>query len=661
MVETVGEAEELPPVDTWINKVDFRSTAEVKIPERLVDQVIGQERAVEVIRKASEQKRHVMLIGDPGTGKSMLARSMTELLPRDDLQDIIVYHNPEDPNEPKIRVVPAGKGREIVNAQKAEAMQRREQKASMVMTIVFFIIGLSVILSYQWGSPTPEFRPDAPNIILFGILVAAIIYIATRYTGRGHENLMVPKLLVSHTPDEMPPFVDATGSHAGALLGDVKHDPFQSGGLETPAHERVESGAIHKAHKGVLFVDEINVLRMESQQSLLTAMQEKKFSIVGQSERSSGAMVKTEAVPCDFILVAAGNLDAIQGMHPALRSRIRGYGYEIYMKSTMPDSDENRLKLVRFVAQEVAKDRKIPHFDRTAVLEILREAQRRAGRRGQLTLRLRELGGLIRVAGDIAQEESTPLVTAKHVLNAKRIARSLEQQVADRMIERGKEYQTFITEGAIVGMVNGLAVLVGDNSIAEFSGIVLPIAAEVTPAQAKQGGRIIATGRLGEIAKEAVENVSALIKKYTGEDISNHDIHVQFVGSREGTEGDSASISVATAVISALEEVPVNQTVAMTGSLSVRGQVLPVGGVTAKIEAAAELGLLKVVIPRSNLKDVLLEDRYQGKIEIVPVDTLSEVLEQALVGPKKSGLISKLVALVPKITPDKPGPAAVPH
>src|SRR6266581_3244103 len=631
MVETAGEPDELPPVDSWINKVDFRSTAEVKIPERLVDQVIGQERAVEVIRKASEQKRHVMLIGDPGTGKSMLARAMTELLPRDELQDIIVYHNPEDPNEPKIRVVPAGKGREIVNAQKAEAMQRREQKASMVMTIVFFII------------------------------VAAIIYIASRYTGHRQENLMVPKLLVSHTPDESPPFIDATGSHAGALLGDVKHDPFQSGGLETPAHERVESGAIHKAHKGVLFVDEINVLRMESQQSLLTAMQEKKFSIVGQSERSSGAMVKTEAVPCDFILVAAGNLDAVQGMHPALRSRIRGYGYEIYMKSTMPDSEENRLKLVRFVAQEVAKDRKIPHFDRTAVLEILREAQRRAGRRGQLTLRLRELGGLIRVAGDIAQEEATPLVTAKHVLNAKRIARSLEQQVADRMIERGKEYQTFITEGAIVGMVNGLAVLVGDNSIAEFSGIVLPIAAEVTPAQAKQGGRIIATGRLGEIAKEAVENVAALIKKYTGEDISNHDIHVQFVGSREGTEGDSASISVATAVISALEEVPVSQAVAMTGSLSVRGQVLPVGGVTAKIEAAAELGIKKVVIPRSNLKDVLLEDKYQGKIEIVPVDTLSEVLEEALVGPKKSGLISKLAALVPKMTPDKPGPAAVPH
>src|SRR2546422_4086953 len=481
MADTFSGADESEVSDRWIRGQEFRSTAEIKIPERLVDQVIGQESAVEVVKKASEQKRHVLLIGDPGTGKSMLARAMTELLPRDELQDLIVYHNAEDSNEPKIRVVPAGKGREIVNAQKAEAMQRREQKASMMMTILFFIVGLSVLLSITWRPP-PTFNP---MVLLCGILVAGIIWMATRYTGHRQENIMVPKLLVTHSPDELPPFIDATGSHAGALLGDVKHDPFQSGGLETPAHERVEAGAGHQRRQSVLFLAQINVLRMESQQSLLTAMQEKKFSIVGQSERSSGAMVKTEAVPCDFILVAAGNLDAVQGMHPALRSRIRGYGYEIYMKSTMPDSEENRLKLVRFVAQEVAKDRKIPHFDRSAVLEILREAQRRAGRRGQLTLRLRELGGLIRVAGDIAQEEATPLVTAKHVVDAKRIARSLEQQVADRMIERGKEYQTFITEGAIVGMVNGLAVYSGDAAMAEFSGIVLPIAAEGTPAQVK--------------------------------------------------------------------------------------------------------------------------------------------------------------------------------
>ena len=89
-----------------------------------------------------------------------------------------------------------------------------------------------------------------------------------------------------------------------------------------------------------------------------------------------------------------------------------------------------------------------------------------------------------------------------------------------------------------------------------------------------------------------------------------------------------------------------NQTTAMTGSLSVRGQVLPVGGVTAKIEAAAEMGLKRVLIPAENMKDVLLEDRYIGKIEVIPVHTFNDVLSHALVGARKEGLLKKLALLV---------------
>ena len=639
MEEDVKEkAVNIPDVETWIETQTFTSTADIKIPEKLSDQVIGQDSAVEVVRKAAEQKRHVMLIGEPGTGKSMLAKSMTEYLPKDDLQDVIAYHNADDPNEPRIRTVPAGKGKEIVSVQKKEAMARKSQKSSMIMAIVMMVMVLTVVL--YWNAKDPM-------ILLFGIMAAAMIFFATRYVGQRQENFMIPKLLITHEEGATIPFIDATGAHAGSLLGDVKHDPFQSGGLETPAHERLEVGAIHKASKGVLFVDEINMLRMESQQSLLTALQEGKFSITGQSERSSGAMVKSEAVPCDFVLVCAGNMDAMQGMHPALRSRVRGYGYEVYMRSTMDDTEDNRAKLVRFVAQEVAKDKKIPHFDKKAVMEIVKEAQRRAGRRGQLTLRLRELGGLIRVAGDMASEESAPIVTQDHVVKAKKVARSLEQQIVDRYIQAHKLYPSFNTEGGAVGIVNGLAAMNSSSSMSELSGIVLPIVAEVTPAQTKNGGQIIATGKLGEIAKEAVQNVSAIIKKYTGEDISNHDVHVQFIGTYDGVEGDSASISIATAVISALEDVPVDQTVAMTGSLSVRGQVLPVGGVTAKIEAAAESGLKKVLIPKANQFDVVLEERYIGKIEIIPVTNMGEVLSHALInGSKKDGLLKKLAALV---------------
>jgi Lon-like ATP-dependent protease len=369
-------------------------------------------------------------------------------------------------------------------------------------------------------------------------------------------------------------------------------------------------------------------------------------------------MVKTEPVPCDFILIAAGNLDALQGMHPALRSRIRGYGYEVYVNDKMDDTHDNRKKLVRFVAQEVLRDGKIVHFDQTGVAEIIHEAQRRAGRKGKLTLRLRELGGLVRVAGDLAVDDGVDIATKQHVLRAKSIARGLEQQIADRDIEAKREYHLIRTEGQLVGVVNGLAVFSADPSMSEFSGIVMEIDAQVAPASSKGEGKIIATGKLGEIAKEAVQNISVIFKKYLGEDVGNHDVHIQFVLAHEGVEGDSASVSIATAVLSALSRVPVRQEVAMTGSLSVHGLVLPVGGVTAKIEAAARSGIKKVLIPAANQVDVLVEDEFADMIQIVPCDTLHDVLEHALVdGPEKMTFLARLKSLEANLS-GGPTPAA---
>ncbi|MGC9435261.1 MAG: ATP-dependent protease LonB [Methanomicrobiales archaeon] len=598
--------------------LSLTTSSDIEVPTSLIDQVIGQEHAVEVVRKAATQQRHVLMIGSPGTGKSMLAKAMAELLPREEMQDILVYPNSEDQNTPVIRTVKAGRGKEIVTAHRAEVRKKLQMRNTLVMMLIVGIVGYALIAG-QW---------------LMGIIAAAFVFMAFRYS-TPREETMIPKLLVSHAGEETAPFIDGTGSHAGALLGDVRHDPFQSGGLETPAHDRVEGGAIHRAHKGVLFIDEINTLTPHSQQNLLTALQEGEFPITGQSERSSGAMVRTEPVPCRFVMIAAGNVDGMEGMHPALRSRIRGYGYEVYMRETMEDTPENRRKFIRFVAQEVEKDGKIPHFDRSAIEEIIREARRRSNRKGHLTLKLRDMGGLIRVAGDLARQEGAEATTADHVLAAKETARSIEDQVSDEYIRRSRDYELTVVDGTRVGRVNGLAVMGSD------SGSVLPIMAEVTPAQGASGA-VVATGMLKEIAQESIKNVSALIKKFTGRDIRNMDIHIQFIGTYQGVEGDSASISVATAVISAIEQIPVRQNLAMTGSLSVRGDVLPVGGVTYKIEAAAKAGIHRVLIPRTNMDDVLVEDRYARLVEIVPVDHIQDVLEEALVPQNREGFLSRL-------------------
>ncbi len=629
---------EIESVEEWVQKEGVTNTKDVEVPKFLFDQVIGQEDAREVVKKAALQKRHIMLIGEPGTGKSMLAQSMVDFLPKEELEDIVVFQNTEDNNKPKIKTFPAGKGKEIVRQYQIRAEQEKKDRSRLFVTMVFGIILIGIIMAILSGQY---------YIIFLAVIAAASIYILSAFNpAMRAERAMVPKVIVSHTPNDKPPFIDSTGTHSGALLGDVRHDPFQSGGLETPSHDRVEAGNIHKANKGVLFIDEINLLRPESQQALLTAMQEKKFPISGQSERSTGALVQSEPVPCDFVLVAAGNVDAIQGMHPALRSRIRGYGYEVYVHDSMEDNDENRRKIVQFIAQEVIKDKKIPHFDNSAIIEIIKEAQKRAGRRGKLTLRLRELGGLIRAAGDVAIGKKESIVTGEDVIAAKAFSKPLEQQIADRAMEVKKIYNTFRNEGSAVGMVNGLAVMGGSSGMSEFTGIVMPIVAEVTPTQTKGHGSVIATGKLGEIAKEAVQNVSAVFKKISGKDLSDMDVHIQFVGTYEGVEGDSASVSIATAVISAIEDIPINQNVAMTGSLNVRGHVLPVGGVTAKVEAAIDAGIEKVIVPLLNLQDIILDKNHMDRIIIVPVSNIEEVLEEALVkSDSTDNLIKRIAAL----------------
>lgn len=628
--------------DVTFDNHDFDTTKDIDVDDSIINRVIGQEEAVKIVRKASQQRRHVLLIGEPGTGKSMLGKALAQLLPEEQLEDIVAFPNQDDDNKPLVRTVPAGKGKELAAASRDSPVSSgRGQTFFMVLlAIAAMVIPWFVLNHYVDTLGNVAGAIMFSSFFLGGIAFLGLFALMMNVGQRFSDQSVGPKVIVDNSEKEQAPFQDATGAHAGALLGDVLHDPFQSGGLGTPAHKRVVSGMIHKANMGVLFIDEIATLGENTQQELLTALQEGEFAITGQSERSAGAMVRTEPAPCRFILVAAGNIETLRHMHPALRSRIRGYGYEVHMNNTMENTESNRYKTAQFIAQEVEKDGNIPQFSREAVKEIIHASRRRADRKGHLTLKLRDLGGLVRAAGDLALEQGDDLVEPQHIDAAKSLARTLEQQVADRYIERKKEYEVIVSEGRRVGRVNGLAVM-GDGG--QGSGIVLPLEAEVAVGSSTE---FIATGKLGEIAKEAVQNVSALVKKYFGDDIKDeYDIHVQFLQTYEGVEGDSASVAVATAIISALKDLKIKQDYAMTGSLSIRGEVLPVGGVTYKVEAAIDAGVQNVIVPHGNVEDIVISDEQREQINIIPVENLYEVLRKVIDWRGKSEILDQIDAM----------------
>ena len=208
----------------------FKTTADIKVSGRIIDQVIGQETAVKIIRKAAQQRRHVLLIGEPGTGKSLLGLALAELLPKEKLVDVISFCNPNDENQPLIRVVPAGKGRGVVSRSRMESTGLfRHQNIIMLALLILAMIA-------PWWAF--NHYSDIGGYILGGLMFVAfflggmaflLAFVLFINLGKRTENrAQIPRVIVDNYQKEQAPFFDATGAHAGALLGDVLHDPFQS-------------------------------------------------------------------------------------------------------------------------------------------------------------------------------------------------------------------------------------------------------------------------------------------------------------------------------------------------------------------------------------------------------------------------------------------------
>jgi ATP-dependent Lon protease len=203
---------------------NYSSTDELKVPTNIIDQVLGQEDAVAVVKKAAKQRRHVLLIGEPGTGKSMIGLGLAELLPKEKLVDVIAFPNPNDENQPLIRTMPAGKGRDLVNKARISSLNLFKNQ-----TIFMFIIVLIVsLLPWYWWR-----FGDLPDVVFAASMITGVIFIVgfmlfINLGRKANGKVSVPKVIVDNFGKKQAPFNDATGAHAGALLGDCLHDPFQT-------------------------------------------------------------------------------------------------------------------------------------------------------------------------------------------------------------------------------------------------------------------------------------------------------------------------------------------------------------------------------------------------------------------------------------------------
>jgi ATP-dependent Lon protease len=392
---------------------------------------------------------------------------------------------------------------------------------------------------------------------------------------------------------------------ADPLIGSV-HDPIYqgAGAMGAAGVPQPKPGAVTKAHGGILFIDEIGELHPIQMNKLLKVLEDRKVFLESAYYNSEDTHIPyhihdifQNGLPADFRLIGATTRGP-ESIPPALRSRCM----EIYFRPLTQSE-------IKLVAENAG--RKINFDMQQGVSEVI----------SKYATNGREAVNMIQTAVgiNILEQRSQILISdIEWVLNNGQYNPRPDKKVNDE---------------ALVGYVNGLAVF-GPNI-----GTLLELEATASRVGGRRG-KINITGVVEEeeigsregrtirrksMAKGSVDNVLTVLKKYLDTDPANYDIHLNFPGGTP-VDGPSAGVSIATAIYSAIHNIPVDNKLAMTGEVSIRGKVMPIGGVVAKVEAAMQAGVERVIIPKDNWQHIFND----FAIKVIPVENISEVIGLAL-------------------------------
>ena len=392
---------------------------------------------------------------------------------------------------------------------------------------------------------------------------------------------------------------------ADPLIGSV-HDPIYqgAGSLGIAGVPQPKPGAVTKAHGGILFIDEIGELHPIELNKLLKVLEDRKVFLdsayYSSEDPNTPRYIKEifdNGLPADFRLIGATTRSP-EEIVPAIRSRC----VEIFFRGlTVEEIRKIALNATNKVGYRISDEG----------LDIV----------SRYCTNGREVINLVQLCSGLAINENRDYIKESDIY---------------WVIENGQynpRMERMINDKPEIGYVNGLAVY-GDNN-----GALMEIEA-TAKLSSNSIGSIKITGivddeELGGGEKKikrkstaycSVQNVLTVLDNIFNLNSKAYDIHVNFPGGIP-VDGPSAGISIATAIYSAIKGVPVNNRVAMTGEISIKGKVKPIGGVNAKILAAKRAGVELVIVPKENLSSIT---RDIDGIKIVGVKKIEEVLDLAL-------------------------------